>query len=118
MKQLQEEIGTDPAEDQGYIRCHGLGLLEQKGSDWFALGHRSICTRCIIKIHRYLSTFCSFYFCQICTMLMLILGRKGSSNLSVWDVEVESTCYGGDKQAKWRCYGGTERLCTGHSGTQ
>lgn len=120
-EKLQEESGTDPAEDQGYIWCHGLDLLEQKGSDWFVLGHRSICTWCIIEIHRYLSTFCSFYFCQICTakplFKLLMLGRKGSSNLSVWDIEVESTCYGGNKEAKWRWYGGTERLHTGHSET-
>lgn len=33
----------------------------------------------IIEIHRYVSTFCSFYFCQICTaepLKLLILGRK------------------------------------------
>lgn len=76
----------------------------------------------IIEIHRYVSTFCYFYFCQICTaepiFKLLILGRKSSSNLLAWDIEVESTCYRGDKKAKGRCYGGTERLHTGHSGTQ
>lgn len=76
--------------------------------------HWGACQR-IIEIPRYVSTFCSFYFCQICTaeplFKLLTLGRKSSSNLNPHDNEGTKRLKGDVMEAR----GGYVLVIVGHS---